>query len=88
MGEPMDSFTIDRGIHQGDPLLPYIFALCLEKLLPLINVKVTKGCRKPIALSRWGPYISHLFFPYDVILFAKADLDQVTVIDWPKGKFL
>lgn len=79
-GEPTESFTPGRGIHQGDPLSPYIFVLCLERLSHLINCKVEPEVWKPIALSHRGPYISHLFFADDVILFAKAEMSQATVI--------
>lgn len=35
---------------------------------------------KPIRASRNGPLLSNLFFAYDIILFAEADVDQASVI--------
>lgn len=35
-----DFFRPSRGIHQGDPISPYIFVLCLDKLSHLIRQSV------------------------------------------------
>ena len=51
-GEKTDSFAPSLGIHQGDPLSPYIFILCMEYLAWLIEVEVTNGSWKGIKVSR------------------------------------
>ena len=79
-GGTSNSFNHSRGIHQGDPLSPYIFVLCIEKLSQLISLVVSHNVWEPITLSTRGPKISHLYFVDDLVLFAKASVDQVQVI--------
>lgn len=63
-GESTDPIYPSRGIHQEDPLSPYIFVLCLERLTQL----------------RHGVPISHLLFANDMLLFAEANTYQMEVI--------
>ncbi|XP_025635616.1 uncharacterized protein [Arachis hypogaea] len=79
-GEELDEFFPSRGIRQGDPLSPYIFVLCIERLSQLVNAAVDHGFWKPIKLNRDGPKLSHLCFADDLILFAEANLQQVDII--------
>ena len=51
-----------RGIRQGDPLSPYLFLLCAEGLSALIKASMCNGSVEGIAICRWGPKLSHLFF--------------------------
>lgn len=79
-GEITESFTPSRGIRQGDPISPYIFVLCIERLSHGINDAVKRGHWKPIKLSRGGTSLSHLFFADDLILLAEASCRQAMVI--------
>jgi len=64
-GSPSLNFTPSRAIRQGDPLSPYIFALCLERLSQLISKEVEAGSTwKPFKVSRRSPNISHLCISY------------------------
>lgn len=61
-GEPTKSFQPSRGIRQGDSLSPYLFILCAEGLLCMINHAVSKGSWKGIHMGKDTPILSHLFF--------------------------
>ncbi|XP_061367124.1 uncharacterized protein LOC133310245 [Gastrolobium bilobum] len=79
-GVRTDSFLPQRGIRQGDPLSPYIFVLCLEKLTHLILDEVGSGAWVPLKAGRSGPPISHIMFADDIILFGEASLSQLNCI--------
>ncbi|XP_061342522.1 uncharacterized protein LOC133288718 [Gastrolobium bilobum] len=70
----------ERGIRQGDPLSPYIFVLCVEKLSHLIAQRVGSGVWKPIRVCRVGPAVSHLMFADDIVLFSEASVQQMQII--------
>ncbi|XP_010471448.1 PREDICTED: uncharacterized protein LOC104751234 [Camelina sativa] len=79
-GERTEAFRPLRGLRQGDPLSPYLFVLCLERLCHLIEGSIEEKKWKPISLSRGGPKLSHICFADDLILFAEASVSQVRVI--------
>lgn len=54
-GEVLEEFTSSRGIRQGDPLSPYLFVLCIEKMFQIISLAVDHGHWKPIHISRQSP---------------------------------
>ena len=79
-GEPSRSFKPSRGLRQGDPLSPYLFVMCMERLFQTIEAVIIDNKWKPIHASRRGPFLSNLFFTDDIILFDEASLDQANVI--------
>lgn len=71
-GEPLPSFNPGRGLRQGDPLSPYLFVLCMERLSNMINAKVDQGLWKGISVAKDSTSLTHLFFADDLILFGEA----------------
>ena len=79
-GVPTKSFKPTRGIRQGDPLSPYIFVMCMERLAHVIEAAVSQKRWKPVTASRGGGPISNLMFADDLVLFAEASMGQVQVL--------
>lgn len=73
-GAKLESFLPSLGIRQGDHLSLYLFIICMEMMGFLIDLKCKENLWDPIKASRYGPAFSHLFFAYDLVLFAKADM--------------
>jgi hypothetical protein len=72
-GSPMGIFYPSRGLRQGDPLSPYLFLLCAECLSNLLSNAEKKDYITGVPISPKGPFISHLLFADDCILFCKAN---------------
>ncbi|XP_019158270.1 PREDICTED: uncharacterized protein LOC109154983 [Ipomoea nil] len=79
-GERLEYFRPERGIRQGDAMSPAIFVLCMERLSHLILSEVTKRNWKGIKLAPDGPILSHLCFADDMVLFTKASVAQVDIV--------
>ena len=75
-GVPKGFINPTQGIRQGDPLSPYIFLLCAEGLSVLRHKASIAGRLKGIQSSRGGPWISHLFFADDSLLFGQASITE------------
>lgn len=72
-GSPLPDFKPTRGLRQGDPLSPYLFVLCMEKLSHMIHMAVEERKWKGLRASKNGPNITHLFYADDLMIFAEAD---------------
>lgn len=79
-GEKLESFKPNKGLRQGDPMSPYLFVPCMEKLPLLIQEKVNDRKWMPIRIDNSRPSISHLFFADDCLLFTQAKSSQVTMV--------
>jgi ribonuclease HI len=71
-GNRSDFFKPQCGVRQGDPISPYLFVLCMDKLSHLIAEATENGKWKPMRAGRNGPLISHLMFADDLLLFGQA----------------
>ena len=65
-----DFFRPTRGIRQGDPISPYLFLLCAEGLSCLL--KAVGHLSKGVRVGVHSPWISHLLFADDCIVFSEA----------------
>ena len=75
-GCPQGHNTSTRGLHQGDPLPPYLFLLCAEDLSALLHKLVQCCCLKGILACQNGPKISHMFFANDSLIFRQATVGE------------
>lgn len=79
-GDRRKLFRPQRGIRQGDPISPYLFVMCIDKLSHLIGDAVAKGTWKALKVERNGPDASHLIFTDDLFLFGEATKNQMTSV--------
>lgn len=79
-GEFTEDFMPSRGIRHGDPISPYIFVLCIERLSHGIGNALRVWQWKPIKLARKGTPLTHLFFADDLLLLAEASCDQARIL--------
>lgn len=72
-GESTESFHPSRGIHQGDPISPYLFLLAAEGLSCLLKSRNESSNLGGIKVATSAPTLSHLLFADDSLLFFRAN---------------
>jgi hypothetical protein len=80
-GELLPSFKPTRGLRQGDPISPYLFLICGEGLSCLIKSYDGGWIDRGIRVSYNAPWISHLLFADDCLVFMKADVRSAHRLD-------
>ncbi|KAL5548888.1 hypothetical protein UlMin_004119 [Ulmus minor] len=71
-GQNFGHVTPSRGLHQGDPLSPYVFLLCGDGLSSLLHHSEQSGKLQGLQCGLRGPTISHLLFADDSLFFIEA----------------
>ena len=71
-GEPQGMIHPTRGIRQGDPLLSFLFLLCIEGLHGIISKATSMREIIGFSLCKRDPKLTYLLFADDSLLFCKA----------------
>ena len=71
-GKPHGMIHPSRGIHQGDPLSPYLFLLCAEGFTTLLAKVELDGRITGVSIYRGAPRVTNLLFVDDYLLFCQA----------------
>ena len=71
-GKPHGMIHPARGIHQGDPLSPYLFLLCAEGFIALLAKAELDRKITGVSICRGAPRVTNLLFADDSLLFCQT----------------
>ena len=75
-GQLRGNIVPKRGLRQGNPLYPFIFILCTEALVNLLNHAENQEKITGMRITRACASVSHLLFADDSLFFCKAELRE------------
>ena len=81
-GSPEGFFTSSQGIHQGDLISPVLFILVTDVLSRLFLQKEIDGSLQGIKIARNCPLILHLMFVDDLVVFSRANQEDLQAIQY------
>lgn len=81
MYKPRGRIIPSRGLRQGDSLSPYLFLICVEGLSALLQHASKRNSLTGILVSHHAPFITHLFFVDDSLIFRKATLEECSELE-------
>lgn len=79
-GSPYGFFTAQRGLRQGDPMSPALFTFIAEILSQLLHRAELAGHISGVKVSRTSPWISHLLYADDLIIYCKATRGEAACV--------
>ena len=79
-GKPYGHIQPSRGIHQGDPISPYLFLLCAKGFTSLLAKAELEGRIHGVAICRRALQVFNLFFADDSLLFCRASNNEAEEI--------
>ena len=72
-GKADGNILLSRGLHQGDPLSPYLFLLCVEGFTSILAKAEEVGRLHGVSICRTAPSLSNLLFADDSLLLCQAN---------------
>lgn len=77
-GCELGNLTPQRGIRQDCPLSPYLFIICSEIFLSILQELQTCGKLQGFKIACTAPCITHMFFADDTLLLGRATLEEAS----------
>lgn len=72
-GQARGNIVTKGELLQGDLLSIFIFILCTEAIVTLLNRAKTQGKITCMCVSNASPMVSHIFFHDDILVFCKVE---------------
>lgn len=74
-GSPVGYLDSNRGITQGDPLSPFLFAVAMEYFKILLDMEFYEGNITPVFSIK--PTLVHLLYADGTLVFSKANIKRM-----------